>query len=171
MQYNILAGNPFAFFAGQFKPYRRRHLKPRFSGRHAASHIRRADSGRERSQCTVGTGMRIRTYDDIPRGNKPSFGQQSVLYAHIAAIVKVLYSHIAGEFPAFFTLFRRLYILIRHEMVHNKRNFLFIKNSVYRDFPELINRHGSGNVIAENHIHIRKQQLSRLYIGKSGMRR
>ncbi len=75
----------------------------------------------------------------------------------------------AGKFPHTFTMFRRLNIFIRHKMIGYKRNLVLMKYTVHVHFIKFMDCHRTCDIITEDQIQVRLNQLPRLHIVKACM--
>ena len=160
MQDHVLARYPFGGLSGQVKADSRRDLEPRLARSHTGRHIGRSNAGRKRAQRAVGAGVRIGAYDRLARSDKPLLGQKRVLHTHLAHVVEVCNVLIVRELAAHLTVLRRLYILIRREVVEHYRHLVFVENLIETRGLKFLYRDRSRNVVAENHIELSAYKLS-----------
>ena len=113
--------------------------------------------------------MGICSYDNVTRYRKPLLGQQRMLYPHFTHIVVMADLMPGRKFSHTLTVFRRFYILIRNEMIHNKSYFILVKDLLLFDLVELPYRYRSRNIISQHKIQPGFDKLSGLYKGQAGM--
>ena len=65
------------------------HLEPRTTGRHAHASVRGANARGERTDATIGAGVRIRANDQVARAHNAALGEKGMLNAH-AALLEVV---------------------------------------------------------------------------------
>ena len=171
MQDYVLARNVALLFAVKIELERGRHLEPGFARRHGGCHVRRAHARRERAQRAVGAGVRVRADYRVAGNDKPFFGKQGVLDAHFAHLEIVGYVHFVRKFAHGLALLRRLDVLVGREVVGHQRNLVAIEHAVAAEFLKLTYRHGAGDVVAENEVELRLDELPRLHLAKPCVRR
>ena len=161
MQDDVFAADPRLHLAGQNNLDGFRHLEPAFSGRHADRHIRRTDASGKRADRAVGAGMAVRADDDLARRDNALFRQERMLDAHAPDLIVMDNVLCAGKLAHLLGERRRLDILVRHEVIRNQRNLFGIKNLRCAHTIELVDRHRSGDVVAQHKVQLAHEQFSR----------
>ena len=116
--------------------------------------------------------MRISSDHHISGHYQTLFRQQRMLDSHLSHIKKVGNLMFGGKFSDTFALLGRLNILIRNKMIHHQSNLILIKHRFFRHFGiHLLDRHRRGNIISQNQIQIRLDQLSCRHLRQSGVSR
>ena len=115
--------------------------------------------------------MRVGTDDNVARHNQSLFGQKGVLNAHAAYVVKVGHFLFVTEITAHLALHRCLDVLVGRKVVHNHGHLFLVKDLLGTNIVELADGYGRSNVVAQNAVNINKDQLSRLNLVKTCMRR
>jgi hypothetical protein len=160
MEDQILAGDPRGELSGQVETQCRGNLEPGFPGSHRSCHIGTADTGGECSQCTIRTGMAVRTNDKIPGIDQSLLGEQRMLDTHLADLEIVLYLHIGREFPQHLALVGGLDVLVRGEMVRNQSYLRFVEDRIDPEFGKFLDRDRGRDIVSQHQIQICHYQLS-----------
>ena len=74
--------------------------------------------------------------------------EQGVFYSHSSNIEEVLHIESLCKGPALHALLCRLYILVRCEVVHNKRDLLSVEYAIESGFFEFIDCHRCGYIVS-----------------------
>ena len=106
--------------------------------------------------------MRVGADDQLTGTHQALFGQEGVFNSHVTHVVIIGDGEALGKGAALLTLLCRLDILIGDKVVHHERDLILIKDLGKTVFIKFVDRHGGGNVITQNHVQLRHDQLSRL---------
>ena len=97
--------------------------------------------------------------------------QQRVLHAAIVTYFEiVLYLVLTRKISHAGALCRRLYVLIRREVVGNKRDLFLVENFISSEFRKLSDCHGRGYVIAKHQVEPGHNQFAAMDFLLAGMR-
>ena len=94
---DVLAGHVRGLRAVQIEAHRLGHAKPRFVQHHDGGHAGPAHAGAECAERPGSAGMRVTARDQIAGTDQPLFGNQRVLDAAFACVVKMLDALGRGE--------------------------------------------------------------------------
>ena len=166
-QDDVLAGDKRAELAGEIHLDGGRDLEPRLARGHGRTHVGRADAGGECAERAVGAGVRVRADDGLARGDKPLLGQQRVLDAHRADIVKMVDVEAAGEGAALLALRGGLDVLVRCEVIHHHRNAALVEDFFKARGFKFVDGHGGRDVVAEDEVELCLDELARAHALKS----
>ena len=101
--------------------------------------------------------------EGIARADKTLFGQEGVFDAHSADVEEVFHAVLVRKAAHRLDLFRRLDVLVRGEVVHDhadfRRAFYAGKARLFKFFD----CDGRGDVVAEHHVQLRIDELTRLH--------
>ena len=111
--------------------------------------------------------MAVGADDAIARRHDAFFGQEGVLNAHLAHIVKVEDVVLVGKLPALLGLGSALDVLIGDEVVQHDGDVLLIKHTVEARLLELVDGDGGGDVVAQHDIQLCVDELACLDLGKA----
>ena len=104
--------------------------------------------------------MGVGADDAVAGGHNALLGQQGMLDAHLAHIVEVADAVSAGKLPALLALLGGLDVLIGDKMVQHDGDLILIENALKAGLLELVDRHGSGDVVAQDDIQLCLDQLA-----------
>ena len=166
MQNDILAANVFRGFVFQNEFDRGGDFEPAHIAHHARRHIGGAHARGECADRAVRAGVAVRADDEIARTHQSFFGEKRVLDAHFAHVKKVFYAVLVGEIAHGLDLFRRLDVFIGGKVVHYHAHAVAAFHAGKARLAEFFYRNGRGDVVAENHVQFRIDQLSRLHAVK-----
>ena len=96
----------------------------------------------------------------VTRDNQTFFRQKCVLNTYFTDVIEVQDIILVREIAALLALNSRLDILIRREVVHYQRNFCLVENSRKAVLVELVDGNRACDIVSENHIQLRLNQLS-----------
>ena len=86
-----------------------------------------------------------------------------MLNTHFTDIVKMADTMRTRKLAALLGLLCRFNVFVRNKVIQHDRYAILIKYTVKAGFFELVDRHRRGNVVAENNIQLRIDQLPRGY--------
>ena len=164
VQDDILTGDIRVQLALQFKLDGRRYFKPSLTDCHATCHIGRTNTSGKCTQCTIGTGVRVCTDDNVTGNNQSFFRQQSVFNAHLTNVIEVGNFLFVAEIPAHFALSCSLNIFIWGKVIHYHGNFVLVENVIRTEFVEFPDGNRRGNVVTEYPIQVDQNQLTSFYM-------
>ena len=147
--------------AGQLHPDGGGHLEPRLAGGHAGGHVRGAHAGGEGPHRAVGAGVAVRADDAVPGGDDALLRQQGVLHAHLAHVEEVDDAVPAGELPALLGLLGALDVLVGDEVVQDDVHSRLVEDVAKARLLKLVDGHRGGDVVAQDDVQVRLDQLSR----------
>ena len=104
--------------------------------------------------------MGVGTDDAVAGGDNALLGQQRMLDAHLAHVIKMADAMAAGKFTALLALFCGLDVLVGNEVVQNDGDAVLIKNGVKSGFFKFVDSNRGGNVVAQNDIQLCTDQLA-----------
>ncbi len=107
--------------------------------------------------------MTVRSDDEIARADQPFLGQERMFDTHFADVEEIFHALRFCERAATFALFRALDVLVRDEVIHNERDLAFVENLAAAVGFDLFYSHGRGDVVSENEIEFRRDELTRDY--------
>ena len=162
VQDHVLAGHRPPQTAGQLHADGGGHLEPRLAGGHAGGHIRGAHAGGEGPHRAVGAGVAVGADDAVSGGDDALLRQEGVLHAHLAHVEEVDDAVSAGELPALLGLLGALDVLVGDEVIQNDVHPGLVENIAKARLFKLVDGHRSGDVVAQDNIKVRLDQLSRL---------
>ena len=114
--------------------------------------------------------MGVCTDYDITCYGKSFFRQQGMLNSHLADLEIVRDLIAACEFAHAFAVFCRFDILVRYKVIRYQRDLVLIEHTVHLHFFHLFDGNRACNVVAQNQIQLRFNQLSCFHMIESGMR-
>ena len=112
--------------------------------------------------------MAVRADNAFAGSRKSLFRDKRVLYAHIPYIEVVFYVIFPCECTALLCKGRRLYILVRCEVIHNESDAVSVEYAVEPVLLKFVYRDGSGYIVSKHQIELCAYQLSRSYTFKTG---
>ena len=159
----VLARNPLLRLARNDDLDRARHLEPRFARAHAGGHVRRADARRERADRTVRASVAVRADNAVARRDEPLLREKRMLDAAVVANFEVVLDLLLfRELTHARALGRGLDVLVRREMVGHERNLRLVEDLLPPELRELADRNRRRDVIAQNEVELRHDELARV---------
>ena len=161
MQDDVLAGHPGRRRAGQVELEGGRDAEPCPPRGDAGGQVGRSDTGRKRTQGTVGAGVAIGADDGVARGHKPLLRQERMLDAHRAHVVEVDDAVLEGELAHFLALLGALDVLVGREVVHDKRDLGLVEDLLEVRLAQHADGYRAGDVVGEREVDIGLYKLAR----------
>ena len=106
--------------------------------------------------------MGVGADDTFPGGHQALFGEEGVLHPHLAHVVEVVNVKPLGKGAALQALLGGLDVLVGGEVVHDQGDLALVKDPGEPLLVKLPDGHGRGDVVAQDNIKVRLDQLSRL---------
>ena len=161
MEDYVLSAHPLPWLAAQLDLDRGGHAQPGLSAGHARGHVGGADARRERAERAVRAGVRIRADHEVAGRDEPLLRQKRVLDSAVVAHLEVVDDPLLlRERPHRGALLRGLDILVRREVVGHERDLLPVDHLGASELGELADGHGRGDVVSENKVQLRHDQLA-----------
>ena len=170
VQDHIFTAHPFGRFSDNIKFDSRWNFKPCFTGCHTGCHIRTSHTGRECTQGTICTGMRICSDNHIACYCQTFFREKCMLDTHFSDIKIISDIMFTGKFSYTLAVLCRLDIFVRDKVIHDQCHFIFIKYRIYCHLIHLMNCYRWGDIISQYQIQFCFDQLSCFYLLKTRCR-
>ena len=111
--------------------------------------------------------MRVSTDDHISGHGKPFFRKKGMLDTHLSYF-KIIGDLIAAcKLTYTFAMLCGFDIFIRYEMIGNQCDLILIKYTVYLHLVHFLDGNRAGDIISQDQIQLRFDELSSLYLIKS----
>ena len=108
--------------------------------------------------------MRVRADDEVAGHHEPLLREQSVLHAHLPHLEIVFQFLLRGELAQALALLRGPDVLVRREMVRNKRHAGAVEDLFDARLAEFLYGDGRRDVVAQHHVHGALYELAGLYL-------
>ncbi len=98
--------------------------------------------------------MAVGADHEVPRQDEALFGKERVLNAHAPNLEVVAEAVLFRELSHQFALLRRLYVLLRREVVGHEGHPFAVEDVPGADLFELGYRYGCSNVVCQQEVHL-----------------